>query len=181
LASAATPLTWQFPQELVTNEWQLSQRELTWLTSASKERGVTATRWRFDYNSLQGSLLFVTSDTWRAQHRPERCFTVYGLEVQESLPLMVDYDFPVRWLHLGKGNDPAIYSAAYWLQTTDRITEDYAARIWDDYTLEPKPWVLVTVLFDAPVNLQDEAPLSLLTVLREIIQHSLETGMQSRR
>jgi exosortase O len=176
--SAATPLVWQFPQELKTNSWPLTQRELDWLTSAGKERNVTAARWRFEFNTLHGSLLFVTSNTWRAQHRPERCFTVYGLEVQETQPLMVENDFPVRWLHLGRGNDPSIYTAAYWLQTADRITEDYAARIWDDYTLEPRPWVLVTVLFDTPVHLQDKTSMDLLTALRGVIQTSFKPGTQ---
>jgi hypothetical protein len=35
--------------------------------------------------------------------------------------------------------------------------------------------VLVTVLFDSPVNLQDEAAGSLFTALRRIVQDSLET------
>lgn len=176
--AAASPLAWQFPREIQTSFWPLSQRELDWLTSASKERGVVASRWRFEMGELHGSLLLVASDTWRAQHRPERCFTVYGLEVQESQPMMVRDNFPVRWLSLGQGDDPSLYSAAYWLQSTDRITEDYAARIWDDLAPTPQPWVLVTVLFDAPIEFQSKAAMQLFNVLQQVVQASLESGAQ---
>ena len=177
--AAATLRAWNFPKELHTSPWPLTQRDLDWLTSASTEGSVTASRWRFDAGTLHGSLLLVASDTWRAQHRPERCFTVYGLEVQQSQPMMVGDDFPIRWLTLGQGKDPAIYSAAYWLQSADRITEDYAARIWDDLAPQPQSWVLVTVLFDSPQNLQEEAPKAFFNNLREVVEESLATSGES--
>ena len=179
--AAATPVTWTFSQDLHTSIWPLSQRQLDWLTSASAEGNVVPSRWRFEFGELRGSLLFVTSDTWRAQHRPERCFTVYGLEVQQSIPILAGDDFPLRWLTLGQGDDQAIYSAAYWLQSSDRITEDYAARIWDDLTPQNQPWVLVTVLFDSPVDLQEEAPRNLFNVLRSVVQDSLESMEQTQK
>ena len=172
-AAAATPITWTFPQELYASNWPLTQRQLDWLTSAGTEGSVVASRWRFEFEELRGSMLFVTSNTWRAQHRPERCFTVYGLEIQQSLPIMAGEDFPLRWLILGQGNNQAMYSAAYWLQSSDRITEDYAARIWDDLNPQPQPWVLVTVLFDSPVDLEGEAPHQLFPLLRSLVQENL--------
>jgi len=172
LAAVPTPIRLEFPQKLHASAWPLSRGELNWLTNDGKEDSVAASRWRFEWGSLKGSLLFVTSDTWRAQHRPERCFTVYGLEVQGSQPLMAAGDFPLRWLTLGKGNDTALYSAAYWLQSADRITEDFAARIWDDLAPRPQPWVMVTVLFDTPVDLQDTASRDLFFILRGAVQDS---------
>lgn len=174
--AAATPFIWQLPEALQASEWPLRQREIDWLTSAGREQGVVASRWRFQMGELRGSLLMVGSRTWRAQHRPERCFTVYGLQVQESRPLMAAPDFPLRWLSLGKGDQPALYSAAYWLQSSGRITEDYAARIWDDYTLEPQPWVLATVLFDNPVDPQSPEAQYLFSLLRAAVQASLASA-----
>ena len=171
-AAAAAPLRLAFPQKLQVSAWPLSSGELNWLTDNGKEERVAASRWRFQWDQLKGSLLFVTSDTWRAQHPPERCFTVYGLEVQGSQPLMAAGDFPVRWLTLGKGNDAALYSAAYWLQSADRITEDFAARIWDDLAPQPHTWVMVTILFDTPVDLQDGAARDLFFALRGAVQDS---------
>jgi exosortase O len=151
---------------------------LNWLSQDAPEASLQAARWRFTWGDLQGSLLFVASDSWRAQHRPERCFTVYGLEVQESLPWMVQDDFPLRWLTLGYGKEPALYSAAYWLQSSSRITEDYAARIWDDLAPQPEPWVLVTVLFDEPVDFNSDSARELMAVLRTAVQESLTSSEQ---
>lgn len=173
-ASAASPVRWVFPENLQTRAWPLSSTELNWLTNDGKEDRVVAARWRFEWQNLRGSLLFVASNTWRAQHRPERCFTVYGLEVQESQALMAGRDFPLRALILGKSRDSALYSAAYWLQSADRITEDYAARIWDDLAPQPNPWVLVTVLFDKPIDLQSEAARELMFALRSTVKDGLE-------
>jgi len=177
-AAVATPLMWEIPRQLKTSAWPLSIGEMDWLTNYGKQDSVFASRWRFEWESLHGSLLFVASDSWRAQHRPERCFTVYGLEVQESQPLMAADGFPLRWLMLGKSDKPPLYSAAYWLQSVDRITEDFAARIWDDLAPQPQPWVLVTVLFDAPVDLRGEAAQGLFSILRETVQKSLENTGQ---
>lgn len=171
-AAAAAPLSLGFPQNLHVSAWPLSSGELNWLTDNGKEERVAASRWRFEWDQLKGSLLFVTSDTWRAQHPPERCFTVYGLEVQGSQPLMAAGDFPLRWLTLGKGKDAALYSAAYWLQSADRITEDFAARIWDDLAPQPQTWVMVTILFDTPVDLQDGVAQDLFFALRGAVQDS---------
>jgi exosortase O len=168
----ATPTHLEFPQTLHAISWPLSQGELDWLTNNGKEDSVAASRWRFEWGSLKGSLLFVTSDTWRAQHPPERCFTVYGLAVQESQPLMAAGDFPLRWLTLGKGDVATLYSAAYWLQSADRITEDFAARIWDDVAQKPQLWVMVTILFDNPVDIKDAAARDLIFVLRGLVQDS---------
>jgi exosortase O len=180
-AAAAARSAWVFPAQLQTIAWPLTTGELNWLTQDAQEASVQAARWRFTWGDLQGSLLFVASDTWRAQHRPERCFTVYGLEVQESMPWMAADDFPLRWLTLGFGKDPALYSAAYWLQSPDRITEDYAARIWDDLAPQPEPWVLVTVLFDHPVDLKSDSTRELFAALRTTVQESLPASGQESR
>jgi exosortase O len=178
-AAASLPgLGMEFPAELLAEPWQLSQDELDWLTNQGS-LPVSAARWRFEWRGMTGSLLFIHSSTWRAQHRPERCFTVYGLEVQGSQPYLADSDFPMRQLSLGKpGDQQSLYTAAYWLQSADRITEDYAARIWDDLAPQPQPWVLVTVLFDQPHDLQQPGALTLFTALRESLQTSLEPNLQ---
>ncbi len=173
-SAAAASLQWSFPSELQAIPWQLSDSEHAWLYGDEQPGSVHAARWRFQYRGLTGSLLFVASDNWRAHHRPERCFTVYGLQIQESQPFFVASDFPLRWLTLGQVNRPSLYTAAYWLQSADRITEDYAARIWDDLAPQPQPWVLVTVLFDAPLDLHDPRAIDLFNALRLSIQAGLE-------
>jgi exosortase O len=175
-ASAASP-TWQLPTGLAAEEWPLSETELDWLTGDGS-MPVSAARWRFTWGDLSGSLLLITSDTWRAHHRPERCFTVYGLQVQESRPLLAQADFPLRWLSLGAERGPALHSAAYWLQSADQVTDDYAARMWDDFAPQPQPWVLVTLLFDQPADLSSRDALALFAALRQSIHTTLQAGQQ---
>jgi exosortase O len=169
--AAAASFEWNFPPELATEEWPLTRGELNWLS----ERGtvpVSATRWRFEWRDLSGSLLLVTSETWRAHHRPERCFTVYGLEVQESQPHIVTPDFPAL-AYLGKANDQRRYTRLATGCSPASVTEDYSVRIWDDMAPQPQPWVLVTVLFDEPTDLAEADAQALFSTLRQAVQHSL--------
>ncbi len=173
-AAPLQTLGMQFPVELSVESWQLTAEELDWLTDSGK-LPVSAARWRFEWRGMSGSLLITRSDTWRAQHRPERCFTVYGLQVQTSQPHLVAADFPVRQLTLGLADDPQPrFTAAYWLQSADVVTEDYAVRIWDDLAPQPQSWMLVTVLFDSPLDLEQPELTELFAVLRQSVQTTLE-------
>lgn len=172
--AAAASFEWDFPEQLAVQEWPLSRNEINWL-SAQGSLPVSAARWRFNWRDLHGSLLFIASDTWRAHHHPERCFTVYGLEVLESQLHLVNADFPLRWLTLNTAREQRpLYSAAYWLQSNQRVTDDYSVRIWDDMAPQPQPWVLVTVLFDEPVDPEETDSSQLFAVLRQAVEHSLE-------
>lgn len=163
-------LDWSFPEELTVVNWPLSPTELSWLSS---DGVVEARRYRFRWDELEGSMLLVASDDWRAQHRPERCFTVYGLEVQSSQPALAEKDFALRLLSLGAPGGETLYSAAYWLQSASQTTEDYATRIWDDLSPQPQSWVLVTVLFDRPVDDQSPEALALYLAVRDAAQAHL--------
>jgi exosortase O len=177
-AAPAADSGWQFPAELAVVEWPLNETETKWLSSDGA-LPVSAARWHFEWRGLRGSLLFVTSSTWRAQHRPERCFTVYGLEVQESQPHLAGPDFPMRWLTLQAGDSQrpgspqAVYSAGYWLQSSQRVTDDYSVRIWDDMAPHSQTWVMATVLFDQQIDPAGPAAQALFSALRQAVQTKL--------
>ncbi len=171
--AAAAPFAWRFPSSLNLNDWPLNPVEMDWLSDEGTVP-VSAARWRFQMHDLSGSLIFITSNTWRAHHRPERCFTVYGLEVQELRALLVEHDFPLRWLDLGNPSDPQpLLSAGYWLQSNQQVTDDYSVRIWDDLSPQPQQWVLVTILFDDPIDPDGESAQALFKILRQSVQNSL--------
>jgi hypothetical protein len=115
----------------------------------------------------------VSSTSWRAHHRPERCFEVYGLSTIESRTALVGNNFPIRLLSLGNQDSPALLSAAYWLQSAEMVTDDYATRIWDDLSPQRKKWVLVTILFDTPLDPQTDDARALYVALREAVQENL--------
>jgi len=169
------PQVWQFPADLAVEPWPLSDHELEQL---STEADSSATRWRFVWGDLTGSMLFVNSTSWRAQHRPERCFEVYGLSVDESQTYLVNTDFPLRLLTLDAGDDQGAYSAAYWFQSTDQVTDDYGTRIWADLTPKRQSWVLVTILLDGPIDPHNTDLLTLFPALRQTVAISLGGGIQ---
>ena len=171
-AFSQSALIWQLPSSLKTEPWPLSSGEREWL----QQTGVQAVeRQRFTWREITGSILLVTSTSWRAHHRPERCFEVYGLEVDQSRTELVAPDFPVRLLSLDAsgGNPATLLSAAYWLQSEGQITDDYATRIWDDLSPHRQKWVLVTILFDAPLEPGSEDVLALYLALRDAVQANM--------
>jgi exosortase O len=173
IAVAGESRSWAFPPETIVEAWPLTPGELEWLSSGGALAG---DRWRFTRGDLSGSMLFVTSDSWRAHHRPERCFEVYGLTVEDGGTYLVSQDFPVRLLPLSDGKNQDLFSAAYWFQASDQITEDYATRIWADLSPGRQRWVLVTVLFDDPDAYRDPDALVLYTELRQAVAHRLAGG-----
>lgn len=147
---AQAPPTWRFPAGLVVEPEPLRSDEVTWLTRDGAE---SAERFRFEWRTgdgeetISGSLMLITSRTWRAQHRPERCFEVYGLSLNGSRVHLVAPDFPVRSVSLGDEHGRDVASASYWFQSAQRTTADYGTRMWADLAAERERWVLVTVLF----------------------------------
>ncbi len=161
---------WRFPDSLQVSPWALTSSEMKMLTETGAE---SAQRWRFNWQGQTGSILFVSSTTWRAHHRPERCFEVYGLSVNNSFAYLAGEDFPVRVLSLGQGKKSSLYSAAYWLQSEDSLTDDYAARIWSDLSPQRERWILVTVLFDSTGDPIDPGSLELYGLIRQSVAQFL--------
>jgi len=168
-AQAQSTISWLFPAEMNVESFPLSQELNKWATEDGAD---TAERWRFDWGDLHGSTMFLTSRTWRGQHRPERCFEVEGLSVKTAQTYLINPDFPIRFLTLTGG--PYQISAAYWLQTTGQVTDDYATRIWADLYPKRQPWVLVTILFEGTPALDSPATQALFQALRTTIAHGLE-------
>ncbi len=180
VSAAQTPGELQFPAGLSVEPWPFSPGELEWLSS---DAPLSASRWRFTWDEqanmpLRGSLLMITSDTWRAHHRPERCFEAYGLTVDNARSALLSADFPLRVLDLSAAQDRYHYSAVYWLQTLGRVTDDYATRIWSDLAPQRQTWVLVTILFDSAVDPTRPELQELYDGLRQSVAGSLEGGNQ---
>jgi exosortase O len=173
-AAAAPPLpAWDFPLELNVSPWPFTPGEQRWL---SRDGPQSADRWTFEWRGHTGSLLFITSNTWRAHHRPERCFEVYGMSVSNSHSFLNAPDFPIRSVTLGSGPQRELYTAVYWLQSSQRVTDDYASRIWADFEPGHRPWVLVTVLFDQPYDPEDANLAAFYQALKHTVQRSLNGG-----
>jgi exosortase O len=153
----------------------LSPRELEWFSEGGAE---SVERLRFTWGEASGSMILIPSRTWRAHHRPERCFEVYGLTVENWRTYLVTEEFPVRFLSLSYGGGEGTLSAAYWFQSPERATDDHATRMWADLAPERDRWVLVTLLFDRVQNPQSKQIQALYLALHAAVQANLEGGVR---
>jgi exosortase O len=173
---AQLPPAWEFPASLITDPTPLKPDEIEWLTRGGAE---SADRRRFEWRGITGSMILITSTTWRAQHRPERCFEVYGLSLDDSRTHLVAPDFPLRFLSLRYGDGRGLQSATYWFQSVGRTTDDYGARIWADLSPDRNRWVLITILFDGVQDPRATDVQALFTALHDTVARSLEGGRPS--
>lgn len=162
---------WNFPAALQITPLPLKPDESAWLTRDGAE---SAARFRFTYQGISGVMILVPSKTWRAHHSPERCFQVYGLTTDESHAQLLAENFPVRAVTLRDPKSSARLNAAYWFQSRTRTTDDYGTRIWADTAGTPERWVLVSILFDAPVQANDARVTALYQALHRAIAQELE-------
>lgn len=167
------PPAWEFPAELVTEPMPLKPDEVAWLTRGGAE---SADRRRFEWRGITGSMMLITSRTWRAHHRPERCFEVFGVSLNDARTHLVAPDFPLRFLSMSYADGHWRMSASYWLQSADRTTDDYGTRIWADLASERDRWVLVTILFDGVQDPNSADLQSFYSALHGGVARSLEGG-----
>jgi exosortase O len=163
----------EFPAELVSEPLPLTTDQVDWLTRGGAE---SVDRRRFEWRGISGSMILITSSTWRAQHRPERCFEVYGLSLEDSRTQVVDPDFPLRLVSLSYGAGQGGLSAAYWFQSQNHTTDDYGARVWADLAPRRERWVLVTVLFDGVQDARAADNQALYRALHDGVARGLEGG-----
>jgi exosortase/archaeosortase family protein len=168
-----TPPTWEFPAELRTEPMPLKPDEIEWLTRGGAE---SADRRRFEWRGITGSMILITSQTWRAQHRPERCFEVYGLSLDDSHTYLITPEFPLRFVSLSYGTGRGTLSASYWFQSVDHTTDDHATRIWADLAAERDRWVLVTILFDGVHDPSTADLQAFYSALHDGVAQSIEGG-----
>jgi len=183
VVSAAAAPGWSFPEDFQMESSPLSPKELAWIRQGGAE---TADRYAFRWQPagqpstgvqpVTGVVMLLTSQTWRGQHRPERCFEVFGLTVRGSFTSLAAPDFPLRYLTLSGAGLPGPVSAAYWLQSTNQTTEDFGQRIWADLGPRRERWVLVTLLFDREYNAHSADLVRLFAELRGSVARSLIEG-----
>jgi exosortase O len=149
------PPQWNFSSDLSVQPAPLTAQGLAWIRQDGAENADRYSfKWQNDDPDLNGGMpvtgtfMLLTSQTWRGQHQPERCFQVFGLTIGETNTVLVSPDFPMRYLSLSAPGVIGQVSAVYWLQSASQTTEDYGQRIWADLAPQRERWVLVTVLFD---------------------------------
>ncbi len=131
-------------------------------------------RWQFQWGDISGSMILIASDSWRAHHRPERCFEVYGLQISDSGTALVETNFPIRLVDLTTPDTTETLRAVYWFQSPTQVTDDYATRIWADLAPEREDWMLTSILFDDATTVTEDDYNALYLALQESIATYLQ-------
>lgn len=172
--TAAAPIL-RFPAEMNAVPLPLDEKETAWILQDGAE---SAERLRFNRDGLSGTILLLRSATWRGQHRPERCFEVYGFTVEETATILVRPGFSARTVGLGLAESIREHTAVYWLQSADQTTDDFGTRMWADLSPHRQTWVLVTVLFDQAGDPLSGNLRTLLIDIQNVVQQSLLREVQ---
>ncbi len=121
--------------------------------------GAQAGKWRLP----GGSLIVVRAPgltAFRAHHPPEVCLLAAGLKVVQTLPLTLAPGAVARHLLLSERasselrdspDRPGGRQGLYWFQSASATTPDIVSRIFRQL-LRPEPWLMVTLLSDAPAG-----------------------------
>jgi exosortase O len=133
-----------WPAQMKLQPLPLTETETEFFSSPSPVKTVNAEKNRFQFGTLSGSMLLVSSTSWRSHHAPELCFVGNGFKVNQMTQASLASDFPVRWLALQDGT----MSATYWFQSRTKTTDEFLSRIWSDLSRQSRSWVMVSVLFD---------------------------------
>jgi len=153
--AASTPVptaTLRLPADVSSQPIALTPTESTFFTAGG---ATLASKQRFEWRGVSGSVLVVRSRAARAQHLPEQCLAASGLDVAATYTRLIDADFPVRHVELRR----ATGHAAYWFQSSERVTDDFTDRLWAGLTSGEADWALVSVLLDRAPAPRDEAAL----------------------
>jgi len=173
---AQAAIDWIFPSELQVQVDPLSPELFAWVTSGGAE---FADRWDFTWQGnaeeINGPFMFLTRNTGRGQHRPERCFEVQGITVETSQIILFDDAFSAQMVLVSGGPQQA--TALYWLQNSQRTTDDFATRIWSDLGSERQPWVLITLLLDDVYPPNSAEVREIAELVRTAVANSLEGGL----
>jgi exosortase O len=133
-----------WPAEVKLQPLPLTTTETEFFSNQSSVKTVQAEKNHFQFGSLSGSMLVVSSTSWRSHHAPELCFVGNGFKVNQMTQARLASDFPVRWLSLQNGS----MSATYWFQSHKQTTDEFLSRIWSDLSHQNQSWVMVSILFD---------------------------------
>lgn len=131
--------------------------------------GGAADKRRFRVNGLEGALLVVVSNTFRAHHAPEVCLAGSGVRTDGLHDVALEDGATIR----GGLADGGHRTALYWFQSRARITPDLASRIWDDVSGRERRWAQVSLLIDAPIAITSPEGRALVDAVRAAVASML--------
>ncbi len=129
---------------------------------------------KFDFDGTTGSVLIVSSNYWKGQHEPRNCYLGQGHSVDFEGSWLLTNDTVVRFLQIDNGSK----TGAYWFQSLAQVTPDYSSRVFGGIFHPQNIWVMVSILWNHPVDQQDAE--KLLLHLQNNLAQQFVTGRNDR-
>lgn len=156
-----------FPADVQVQPMPLSQVEQEFFAD---QANAVATKQRFQFHGLSGSMLVVASASWRSHHPPELCLLGSGYRVNHMEPRHFTPAVVGRWLQLNDGAQ----SAAYWFQSPRRTTDQFLDRIWGEVSRQEPSWVMASMVFDTAYDVTDSTVTSLIAQVHDALDRHLK-------
>lgn len=118
---------------------------------AAKENS-SASKWKFDYNGIKGSLLIVESSALNGMHSPEICFMGSGMKINSTKEERIG-NINCTVINLNNNRQ----TAAYWMQHNNTTTSCFLNRFWEHIVYGKKLWTMKVVLLDSHKNIERQA------------------------
>jgi len=114
-----------------------------------KISGAQAHKYQLGPAANGNSIVLVTSNWWKAQHKPDHCLQAMGFSIQNSQLLTLDasggdIEAVSRLTLLDENNQP--YTAVYWFQSATELTADHYRRMVDSLKHPDRQWTMVSLL-----------------------------------
>ena len=174
--------TLTLPAKYLVKEIELNTQEKTFFLSNHAQAQKYNVQLTLNNKSVTASMVFVWSRAWKTHHVPENCYLSQGYSIsskglwhlQSNANLQLDKPHNVRYLTLDKANQTNTLhqTGAYWFQSSNKSTPDYSSRVLDNFLHPNREWVMVSILWDSPVNADEISPF--LYDIKSTIRNSIE-------
>ncbi len=152
--TAITQIQIQLPIKYHLSPLKLKPQETDFFNSNSS----TAQKYTFEIHAhhkiIKASMVLVSSRQWRAQHIPENCYLSQGYTIINKGVWTLTPPFNLRYLTLSTSTQNAskLFTGVYWFQSKHRTTVDYSARVLDALFNPNQQWLMVSILWQTPIN-----------------------------
>jgi exosortase O len=118
----------------------------------SRSEQTIAKKWRFAFESHEGSILLVHSTDFNMFHAPELCMAANGVVVDRMETIQITPDRQVRVMALNNGQATGIY----WLQSGKSMTDSFGERYWRYLWSNEKEWYMISIIINKPLAFRQD-------------------------
>jgi len=118
--------------------------------------GALAVKYKLGGEDKSHSVVFVTSNWWKAQHKPEHCLQSMGFSIQDKRVLTLQPEADASRINavtvLSMVDElQNKYTAVYWFQSATSMTSDHYRRMTDSIKHPNRRWTMTSLLLSGDI------------------------------